>query len=435
MTASRRLYLMLAFGVLLFALSYFDTRMAAIGLSLDGLLLVAVIIDAVLTEPAKQISATRAVSERLSIGRSNDVLIEVFNQGAAHLHMLVRDDYPINLETDVREFRFDLGPKSKASLKYAVLPRQRGRYEFGKINIRYLSRLGLFWRAQVVSAERAVKVYSDLLALRELSVKLSHSSELGDIRRRRRGQGTEFASLREYVSGDDTRNIDWKATARRDRPVVRNYEVEQEQTLMVLVDAGRMMLSDLEGLTRFEHALNAALALVLTGLYRNDQVGFGIFADKPLLFLPPRRGKAYLTRMLEGACEVNPRMVEPDYAGALSFFASAQKSRSLMVVLTDLTDPVGSQTLLNGLASLSPRHLPFCVTLRDRQVEAVSSMTPVSDEDLAFKRAVASDLIVQRELAFSQLVRRGCLVLDCPPQDMSEKLVDKYLEIKARGRL
>lgn len=435
MIASNRLYVLLAIGALILLCGYFSPVLGPVGLGFDLLLAAAVVADFFMTQRPRLVTATRAVADRLSIGRENDVLIEVYNQGEAPLALVVRDDYPQELESDVREFKFPLKARSKAALRYTLIPRQRGAYHFDDINVRYMSKWGLFWRQQKVHATRSVKVYSDLMALKELSVKLSQSSELGDMKRRRRGHGTDFASLREYVSGDDVRNVDWKATARRDRPVVRNYEVEQEQTLMVLVDAGRMMVSDLEGLTRFEHALNAALALVLTGLHRNDQVGFGIFADKPLLFLPPRRGKSYLTRILEAACDVRPRMVEPDYAGALSFFASAQKSRSLMVVLTDLTDPTGSQTLLSGLASLSPRHLPFCVTLRDRQIQAVAAISQVMEEDVAFKKAVATDLIVQRELAFSQLSRRGCMVLDCPPQELSEKLVDRYLEIKARGRL
>ncbi|HEY9791862.1 MAG TPA: DUF58 domain-containing protein [Candidatus Obscuribacterales bacterium] len=434
MVASGRLYALVAAGVVLFLLIYHDPAFAGYGLIYDVLLAALGAFDFLITQKPSKLSATRAVSDRLSIGRQNEVNIEVFNQGASRLSVKLRDHFPAGIESDVREFAFSMTANSRASLNYMLVPRKRGAYTFGAIKIRYASKLGLFWREVTMQAQREVKVYSDLLALRELSVRLSHSTELGDLRMRKRGHGTEFASLREYVSGDDSRNIDWKATARRERPVVRVYEVEQEQTLMVLVDAGRMMVSDLEGLTRFDHALNAALSLVLTGLYKGDQVGFGVFADKPLLFLPPRRGKAYLTRVLEAACDVQPRMVEPDYAGALSFFASAQKSRSLMVVLTDLTDPMGSQTLLAGLSSLSPRHLPFCVTLRDRQVENVAR-EPSFKTDAIYRRAVATDLIAQRELAFSQLQRRGCLVLDCPPQELSEKLVDRYLEIKARGQL
>ena len=435
MVASLRLYVLLAAGLVLFFLMYFHPIFQLVGLMYDLVLFVALVVDWQMTPSRKLLSAVRAVSDRLSIGRKNEVVLEIFNQGRSSLSMKVRDDSPVGLERDVQEFAFALAGNSKANLSYTLLPRSRGAYRFHKINLRYLSSLGLFWRTLGVDADRDVKVYSDLMALKELSLKLSQSSELGDLRTRKRGHGTDFASLREYVSGDDTRNVDWKATARRGRPVVRIYEVEQEQTLMVLVDAGRMMMSDLEGISRFDHALNAALALVLTGLHRNDQVGFGIFADKPLLYLPPRRGKAYMTRILEASCDVQPRMVEPDYTGALTFFASAQKSRSLMAVLTDLTDPTGSQTLLTGLSSLSPRHLPFCVTLRDRQIDQVAADRKLLQDGAIYRRAVATDLLVQRELAFSQLVRRGCMVLDCPPQELSEKIVDRYLEIKARGTL
>jgi uncharacterized protein (DUF58 family) len=434
MSASRLLYFLLSGGIVLFLLAYLIPSLTTVGLIYDAALLAIVLVDYLISVPPHLVTASRAVPDRLSIGRNNDVLIEVYNQSAQPLVVRVRDEYPLGLLPDVREFAFALNANTRATLSYKILPRRRGAYTFSAINVRYRSRLGLLWKESRSRAERTVKVYSDLVALKELSVKLSKSSELGDLRMRKRGHGTDFASLREYVSGDDTRNIDWKATARRGRPVVRVYEVEQDQTLMVLVDAGRMMVSDLEGLTRFDHALNAGLSLALTGLYKGDQVGFAVFADKPLLFLPPRRGKAYLTRILDAVCDIQPRMVEPDYLGALSFYASAQKTRSLFVVLTDLTDPLGSQTLLNGMSSLSPRHLPFCVTLRDRQVEQVSAGRSLEPE-LIFRRAVATDLISQRELAFSQLQRRGCLVLDCPPQELSEKLVDRYLEIKSRGRL
>jgi uncharacterized protein (DUF58 family) len=206
-----------------------------------------------------------------------------------------------------------------------------------------------------------------------------------------------------------------------------------------------MMSSDLEGLTRFEHALNAALCLALTGLSHNDQVGMGIFADKPLMYLPPRRGKGYLKKLLEASFDIEPKLIEPDYVSILSYFASAQKGRSMVVVLTDLTDPTGSQALLAGLASLAPRHLPFCVTLKDRQISRVAAITTVGGdkppelktvniEDI-YRRAVATDLIAQRELALSVLQRRGCLVLDCPPQELTDKLIDTYLEVKMRARL
>jgi uncharacterized protein (DUF58 family) len=434
MIASRLLYLLLTLAMVPFFISWWWTGGRTVGLIYDLTLALAVLADYRLTQRTHRLSGKRVLSDRLSIGRVNQVDLSLENHGGSALQCVVRDDSPQTIESDSTEFVLALPPASKANLHYLLTPRSRGLYKFGDIHVRYLSFFGLFWRAARIKAECEVKVFSDLKALQELSIKLSCSSELGEMHQRRRGRGTDFASLKEYTVGDDSRSIDWKGTARQDRPVVRLYEAEQEQNLLILIDAGRMMVSDLEGLSRFDHALNSALALALAGLSRNDQVGLGIFADKPRLYLPPRRGKGHLKRLLESSFDVKPAMVEPDYVGCLSYFAAAQKGRSLMVVLTDLTDPAGSQTLLTGLASLSPRHLPFCVTLKDRQLDGIASVRSISAGQI-YRKAVATDLISQRELALSVLVRRGCLVLDCPPQELSDKLVDRYLEIKARGRL
>lgn len=434
MTASGRLYFLLALAALPFAASWLGQGWAKTGFAFDIALLIALIADFNLTQRPHLISATREVADRLSIGRANKVCVQVLNKGNSPLTVRVKDSYPDGLDVSVEEFQFGLGGRQEATLNYDLTPRRRGAYRFGPVNIRYLSFLGLFWRQVTSPADQEVKVFSDLKSLTELSIKLSHSTELGELHMRKRGQGTDFSSLREYTVGDDIRRIDWRATARRDRPIVRNYEVEQEQTLLVLIDAGRMMVSDLEGLSRFDHALNAGLSLALAGLTRNDQVGLGIFADRPLLYLPPRRGKAHLVTMLEAVHNIEPRTVEPDYIGDLAYFASVQKGRSLMVVLTDLTDPTASRTLLTGLAGLAPRHLPFCVTLLDRQLK--EQMDERSAElNSIYRRAVATDLINQREIALSHLTRRGCMVLDAPPQELSTQLVDRYLEIKARGAL
>ncbi|HEY9788445.1 MAG TPA: DUF58 domain-containing protein [Candidatus Obscuribacterales bacterium] len=440
--ASRSLYAFMVLIALIFAASYFLPAARALGIICDALILVVLVVDYQITPRPWLLTARRDTSDRLSIGRANPVTIDIFSQAPNPLFVRVRDNHPETITSDVEEFEFELPAKGHSLIKYELTPRKRGLYQFGDIHIRYRSMLGLFWRQAEVKASRQVKVYSDLRALYDLSIRLSQSSELGELHQRKRGQGTDFASLREYTVGDDSKAIDWKATARRERPVVRTYEAEQEQRLLILIDAGRMMVSDLEGLTRFDHALNSALCLALTGLSHNDQVGVGVFADRPLTYLPPRRGKVYMKKILEGLFDIEPRMVEPDYVGVLSYFASQQKGRSLIVVLTDLTDAVGSHALLAGLASLSGRHLPFCVTLKDRQIISMSQKgvlkgpndRSVSTDEI-YQRAVATDLLVQRELALSVLQRRGCLVLDCPPQELSDRLVDSYLDIKIRGRL
>ena len=440
---SRLTFIILGIIAFLFAGAAWLPVLTNLALAADLLLLLLFIVDLILTQSPKLLSASREVNERLSIGRTNPISIRVSNTGSAVLHCIGRDDYPEGMEIDFKDFVFDLQPAGMSVIEYNITPNRRGAYKLGHFTLRYRSVIGLFWRQVRFGLAREIKVFSDLHALQELSLKLSRSSAQGEFHQRKRGHGTDFSSLREYAAGDPADKIDWKATARRDRPIIRTYETEQEQRLVILVDAGRMMISDLSGLTRFDHALNSALALALTGLTFNDQVGFGIFADKPLAYLPPRRGKGYLKKILEITHAVQPTMVEPDYATALSHFASLQKGRCLIVVFTDLTDPLGSKALLQGLSSLSPRHLPFCVTLKDKQVTETANkeLTNMLDDDrqkkldMVFERAVAIDLLEQRELALSVLQRQGCLVIDCAPEDLSNKVVNKYLDIKMRNSL
>jgi uncharacterized protein (DUF58 family) len=440
MVASQRLYLALVAISILFCGALISPIFVGLGIGCDAILFLLVLADFIVTPGPKNLTGSRIVQDRLSIGRRNLVEVAITNLGSQTFKCKVRDSCPVEIKANISDFEFNLEPASVAKLDYELAPRRRGLYKFGKIHLRYLSKFGLFWRQIKLGEDRAIKVYSDLQSLKELSMKLASSTELGELRRNKRGQGTDFASLKEYTSGDDSKSIDWKATARRDKPIVRTYEIEQEQRLLILIDAGRMMVSNLENLSRFDHALNAALGLALTGLTHNDQVGLGIFAEKPLLFMPPRRGKAYLQKILDATFPIEPRSVEPDYPGMLAHYASLQKNRALVVVLTDLTDPAGSQALLEGLVNLRKRHLPMCVTLNDRTVLEIGqkrSISPTENLEASdiYQRAVALDLVAQRELALTVLQRQGCLVLDKPPQELSAKLIDLYLDVKRRGLL
>lgn len=440
---SKRTYILLVLPMVLIAMSYWLPAANQVAVLCDLILALFVLIDWRLTQAPDRLMALREVASRLSIGKPNNVLLKIYNHGDNSLVCCLKDDYPEKIPADTDKFVFTLAARSVAELTYQLTPNRRGGYVFGKITCRYLSHFRLFWHQVELASAQNIKVYPDLAALRQLSVRLSRSTELGELQRKKRGQGTEFSSLREYSIGDDIKCIDWKATARRGHPIVRTYEVQKEQRLLVLVDGGRLMTSELNGLTRFDHALNAALSLAFTAIYSNDYVGVGIFADRPLAYLPPRRGKNYFQKILSTTCQIEPKMVESDYAGAISYFTNGQKGRTLIVVLTDLNDPTGSQPLLAALAGLS-RHLPFCVTLRDQQLIQIANQTTAAramatdgESPLMwiYERAIATDLLNQRDLGLSTLRRRGCLVLDASPDELSQKLVDSYLEIKMRARL
>ncbi len=277
--------------------------------------------------------------------------------------------------------------------------------------------------------------------MRSLSIRLVLQSSGVNRQSRQFNIGTEFAELRNYRAGDDLRFIDWKATARRVNaygtpPLVKVLQPEQEQTLLILLDRGRLMTAKVQGLQRFDWGLNATLSLALAGLHRGDRVGVGVFDRQMHTWIPPERGQHRLSHLIDRLTPIQPVLLESDYVGALTSVVRQQTKRCLVVVITDLVDLTASSELLAALSVLTPRYLSFCVTLRDPLVDHLAQSTSLEGGvTAAYTRAVALDLLAQRQVAFAQLKHKGVLVLDAPANQVTDQLVDKYLQIKARNLL
>lgn len=401
-------------------------------LTYDGVILLLGIVDARRVKPLR-VQVTRQPLQKLSIGRENPIQLTV-QTGEQAATLQIRDDHPQAFKATPPVLQRSLPAKTTEDFIYTVFPRQRGEYAWGHLQVRQLGAWGLAWHDWQIPQSATVAVYPDLVGLRSLSIRLTLETS-GNIRKARRmGTGTEFSELREYNAGDDLRFVDWKATARRNRVLVRVLEPEQEQTLIVLLDRGRLMTAQVRGLARFDWALNAALALALAGLGRGDRVGIGVFDRQMHTWIPPERGQAHLAKLIERLTPIQPALLEPDYLGAVTTATAQQTRRALVVLLTDLVDETASAELLAAMGRLAPRYLPFCVTLRDPQVDQQANTLTDTIPD-AYNRAVALDLLAQRQVALAKLRQQGVLILDAPADQISDRLVDRYLQIKARSQL
>ncbi|BAZ28433.1 hypothetical protein NIES4074_08660 [Cylindrospermum sp. NIES-4074] len=438
--AKRVYYLLLSAIAIAPIISLFIGIPASIALILlfDILVLGLMIVDG-LRVRRYPVEISRELPSRLSIGRDNPVVVKV-TSGKANAVIQIRDFYPTGFDVSTPELKATVPPNTTQELTYTVNPKQRGEFPWGNLQVRQLGVWGLAWHDWQIKQSLQVKVYPDLLGLRSLSIRLTLQSS-GSIRKvRQMGIGTEFAELRNYRTGDDLRFIDWKATARRvgaygnTGPLVRVLEPEQEQTLLILLDRGRLMTAKVQGLQRFDWGLNATLSLALAGLHRGDRVGVGVFDRQLLTWIPPERGQHHLNKLVDRLTPIQPVLLESDYLGAVTHVVQQQTRRALVVVITDLVDVTASTELLAALSKLAPRYLPFCVTLRDPQVDHLAS-TFTGDVTDAYIRAVALDLLAQRQVAFAQLKQKGVLVLDAPANQITDQLVDRYLQLKARNQL
>ncbi len=441
MVPARRVYWLLILGIAIaLIISLFFSILASIAITLlfDLTVLGLMVVDGWRSQSVR-VQITRELPPRLSIGRDNPVVLTV-KSANANAVIQIRDDYPTEFGVSASTLNATLPINSTQELRYTVQPKQRGEFPWGNIQVRQLGSWGLAWHNWQIPQSLRVKVYPDLLGLRSLSIRLTLQSS-GSIRKARQmGIGTEFAELRNYRTGDDLRFIDWKATARRvgaygnTPPLVRVLEPEQEQTLLILLDRGRLMTARVQGLQRFDWGLNATLSLALAGLHRGDRVGVGVFDRQMHTWIPPERGQSQLSQLIDRLTPIQPVLLESDYLGAVTSVVQRQTRRALVVVITDLVDVTASTELLAALSRLAPRYLPFCVTLRDPQVDHLAHQFTENFTD-AYGRAVALDLLAQRQVAFAQLKQKGVLVLDAPANQITEQLVERYLQLKARNQL
>ena len=437
MLFTRRLTIFITISALLVALSYISPVFFWLSLITNLALIMAFLLDWVNTPSPSQVSARRYCEEKLSLGARNMVKIRLRSRASAPIVLEIKDEPPHFFDISEDVMPLMLPAFSEATVSYIVIPRKRGRYKFGDINIRYFSRLKLFKRQARIPRSMQVKVYPNLLELKKYVIlaRRGRFSETGLKHSKLYGEGTEFESLRDYLTDDDYRRINWKATARTGYPVSEEYEYERSKNITIMLDCGRMMTAVIkDNMHKLDYAINAALMLGYVCCVKGDKVGLIAFSDRVETYLPPRGGKQQLYRILEALYSIPPKMSQPDYEKAFKLVESKFHKRSLIVVFTDLLDSEISKTLITYLPLLIPHHLPLCITLKDSDLAELAGAVPDTIEDV-YRKTVADQLLLEQQGIFDDLRQNGVLVVDALPENTSIATVNQYLKLKERNLL
>lgn len=418
------------------AASVWIPELEALGLAANLLVVLVAIVDLWWTPSPRDIAVTRDVPEVLSVGTANPVALHVVLRHSGSLELELTDEVPQPGESPDLPLRFRLAAWAEATGTYHAVPRRRGRLEFGALHLRYRSRLRLWYREERRPATKQVRVYPDIRAVRrfDLLARKNRLAEMGLKTWRLRGREGEFERLREYRREDELRHVDWKATAKYRKLISREFTVERNQNIVVLLDCGRSMCNESEGLSHLDRGLNAAIILSYIALGQGDNVSLLAFSNRIHRFAGPVRGKPAIQRLIRETYDLEPRLDASDYGLACEELLRRQKKRALVLLITHALDEQHLVSIRRYLRALVTPHLFLTVFLRDIGLGELAATVPRDDLE-AFHAAAAAEMLETQARRVAALRQSGMLVLEVLPQALSAAVVNQYLDLKARHLL
>ena len=435
MVPTKRFWALVALGIPFAALAAFAGLPSAAFLY-DLILVLAAYGSTFLAPSTARLSLRRKFDSVLSVRAANKITLTLENDGPETIRAILRDEPPPLFEATPKEFKVVIGSHRPLELTYHVTPTERGSENFRGTYLRIDCPLGLAVKEVRLPTEEPVRVYPNVLALREFDLlkQQGRLKELGIRRSRARGLGTDFESLRDYTQGDDYRKIDWKASARRAKLVVRQFEQERNQCVILCIDIGRHMLAEVNGVRKLDHVLDALLMMTNAAALAGDFVGLLVYADNVRRYIPPRKGRSQVGIIIEAVHDLVAEPVESDPVTAFGYLATRWKRRSLLVNFTDYEDVDRARDLAIAFGPMARRHLALICRVQDPRVDDVLQ-APVATIDDMYRKAAASMLMEDRKAATMLVGAAGIHNLDSEPEDLAANLVSFYFHVKERSLL
>lgn len=406
----------------------------------DCLLIAIVAVDAFMTLRPSQFSLSRTMGGTGSQGKKYDVDLGLVNRSKHGCKVIIRDDCPPGFEVEPEQFKLVIDGVSNTRLTYAYTADLRGKAELQHIFLNVYSPLRLWKGCYSQPVQTTVNVYPDIKQITDydLLARTNRLSLLGVRRSRKIGQDNDFERLRDYTQDDNFKHIDWRSTARRQKLTVRDFQADQSQQIIFMLDCGRMMTGTHGKNSMIDHAINAMLMLSYVALRQGDSVGLITFSDRVHNFTPPKSGVKHINRLLHATFDQEATHVESRYDQAFLYLRNNCPKRSLVVTITNLIDEVNAQQIQKYLSVLTGRHLPLAVLLRDHAMfDAMEELEGQADfaEGIVYQAAAAATILSWRHQVISDLKHQGVLTLDEFPERLTAGLVNQYLEVKARHLL
>jgi uncharacterized protein (DUF58 family) len=402
-----------------------------------GLIIIA-LLDWLLSRRLPPVEITREMPGNLAVDKWTQVKLRISHQFTNAQRIQIFDGVPSDVNTEQLPLQIELQPQQISTSSYSLRPLMRGTLALAKTHIQFNSPLGLwsirYWAGNASTA----KVFPDFVAIANYAILATenHTSQMGIKKKQRRGAGMEFHQLREYRQGDSLRQLDWKATSRRQQLIARDYQDERDQQIVLMIDSGRRMRAKDDELSHFDHALNAMLLVSYIALRQGDNVSlmsFGGDANSKHRWIPPQKGVERVKVLLNGIYDLHANQATADYIAAAEKLTFLQPKRSLVILVTNSRDEDNSELLLS-VNLLKKRHLVMVANIREQVLDQLDE-TPVHTFDDALNYAGVRRFLHERGESHRKLTAAGVYAIDCTAKELAVRVANAYLEIKSAGVL
>lgn len=435
-----RFFVALLIGLVWIVPAAWSPRLIAGMFIWDGVFLLLWLQDLLRLPKPSQLELRRVWHAPPSLGVRSNVSLELHNFGRRPVFARVTDETPRALRSEPSVLELAAPGGLSASAEYAILPAQRGDLRLGQVYVRYQSALRLAERWAVAETSATVRVLPNLEQAKQQTLYLIRTRQVAMERRRKRvrGLGREFESLREYRTGDEFRNISWTASARRSKLITRVFQVERSQTVWIVIDAGRLLREQiLQGgsklrFSKLDYAVDAALALAQVAMHSGDRVGLLAYGREIQQNRNAGRGALHLHSIVESLALVRAEPYEADHGRAAQTLLSEQHRRSLIVWITDLAETAGVPDVVEYALQMTRRHLVLFAAVGQPDLNERAARRPESETDM-FRYIAAIEIVQRRELLLRRLKQQGVLAMELMPGALATSLVNQYLDIKDRS--
>lgn len=379
-------------------------------------------------------TAQRYLPEKLSNGDENNIVIQLKNSYPFSVSCEIIDEIPVQFQLRDFAIQQQLAPHQEKKIHYNLTPKKRGEYHFGRLNIYVSSPLKLIAKRYIFSEGQALACYPSFIQMRkyDLIAFAKNKYAFGLKKLRKIGNTTEFEQIKEYVSGDDIRTINWKATAKKNALMVNQFLDENTETVYTILDKGRLMQMPFDGMTLLDYAINSSLAISNVVLKKNDRVGLLSFSKKVENTVAASNKKTHLQQIITKLYNLQTNFSESDFGSLYSTVKQTITHRSLLLLYTNFESLSSLHRQLPYLRALAKNHVLVVIFFENTELKALTQKQVKNTDDIIDK-IIAEKFNFEKRLIASELTKYGIQSILTTPQNLSIETINMYLKIKAKG--